>query len=366
MSRVLVVDHEPPQASRDGGAARMVSILGLLRDEGHSVVFASLRPWPSDLIATRRRLAEMGVDIAAPIASLETWLPEHHRAFDAVIASRLRVAEVMLPLARRHWPAARFIYDATHVEHLAKFRLAKLTGSRPVLVAALRDRSAERAIVAAADAVMVTSEDDADALRLLMARKDIRVVPAVDLDHAVGHPCATRSGIAFLGFLGTYENQDAVHRLVHGVWPLVEAEIGPTRLTVIGAAAPNWLRDAATKSPGLSVTGHLPHIGHVLNSAAVMTIPLRGGAGLKTKVLQAFAHHLPVVATADGVRGVPVVDGVHALTAESDAELATATARIIGNPALAGKLTNQAARLLQRRFDPAVSRVSLREALEIR
>jgi glycosyltransferase involved in cell wall biosynthesis len=367
VTRTLVADQEPPQASRDGGAARMVTLLRLLKEVGHSVAFASLRPWPVDLINTEERLAQLGVEIAARDGAIGSWLRAHGRELDLVVASRLPVAEVMLPLVRRHCPNARFVYDATHVEHLARYRLAKLTGSQQLLATALRDRSAEREVVVAADAIIATSDEDADELRQLATGADIHVVPAVDArgdrdDVAT----STRAGIVFLGFLGVVENEIAVQRLIERVWPLVEAELGPTSLTVVGAAPPEWLLTRSETHPRLIVTGHVPVIDEVLRQAAVTVIPLSGGAGVKTKVLQAFAKRLPVVATAAGMRGVPAVDGVHALFAESDDELASAAVRILRDPDLGRSLASRASTLLRERFTDDVYRVVLQKVLAVR
>lgn len=364
MTRTLVVDQEPLQATRDGGAARMVTLLRLLKDMGHSVTFASLRPWPVELSGTAERLTQLGVEITARDGTVGNWLREYGQNLDLVVASRLPVAEAMLPLVQDHCPKGRFIYDATHVEHLAAYRLAKLTGNKPLLVAALRDRSAERDVVAAADVIIATSDEDADELRQLVAGADVHVVPAVDArsDRDV-LATATRTGIVFLGYLGVVENEIAVRRLIEKVWPLVEAEFGPISLTVVGAAPPEWLLAFAEAHPRLVVTGHLTEIDEVLRRAAVTVIPLSGGAGVKTKVLQAFANGLPVVATTAGIRGVPAVHGVHALLAESDAELAAAAARVLRDPALGRALGERAATLLHEQFSDDVYRAALQKAL---
>ncbi len=364
MSHVLVVDQEPPQASRDGGAARMVNLLRLLREEGNAVTFACLRPWPPDLAVPEQRLARLGVSVVARDGAVANWLSRHGADLDIVVASRLSVATALLPLVRRHCANARFFYDATHVEHLAKYRLAKLTGNRPLLIAALRDRVAERDVVAVADVTFATTDEDADALRTLVAGAQVYRIQAVEVcEVRSGRAQGPRSGIVFLGFLGMYENELAVRRLVDGVWPLVEAECGPTPLTVIGAAPPDWLVNAAMRRPGLVVTGHLTEVGQALRAAAVFTVPLTGGSGVKTKVLQAFAHHVPVVATADGLRGVPAIDEFHVLRAESDAELAEAAVRIMRDPDLGRALARRAADAMQKMFNSNTDRATLRQAV---
>lgn len=363
MSRVLVVDHEPPQASRDGGSARMVTLLRLLREEGYTVAFASLRPWPSDFAVAEQPLVRLGVAVVARDGGVGNWLNSNGADLDIVVASRLPVAQAVLPLTRRHCPNARFFYDATHVEHLAKYRLAKATGNRPLLVAALRDRTAERDVVAAADGAFAASDEDVEELRALAADAHVYRLPAVEVAVRPDDARRPRSGIVFLGFLRMPENEIAVRRLVDGVWPRVEAELGAIPLTVIGAAPPEWLIKSARKRPGLVVTGRLTELDQALRTAAVFVVPLIGGSGVKTKVLQAFAHHVPVVATADGLRGVPATDEVHVLRAESDAELAAATVRILRDPDFGRALARRAADAVQESFAGNADRATLRKAV---
>ncbi len=364
MTRLAVIDHEPPQAGHHGGAERMLAMLRLLREDNHDVTFASLRPWPDDLIFSAQRLERLGIRCAALDGSVVDWLQTAGTDFDAVIASRLLVAETILPAIRSIGLGTRFIYDAQHVEHLWKFRLAKQTRNRPLLAAALRDRTVEREVVTAADAVIAASQEDADELRRLGPGTGVHVVTAVhsaadSSDRAVG----PRTGMVFLGFLGMAENESAVWRLIDGVWPLVHAELGPIPLTIIGAAPPDWLLEVSTERPGLTVTGFANDVDRRLRQAGVLVVPVNGGSGVKSKVLHAFSRRLPVVATADGVRGVPAVDGVHFLHAETNAELAAATVRILRCPDLGSRLADHAARLLQARFNDEVSRAGLRAAL---
>lgn len=364
MTRLAVIDQEPPQAGHHGGAERMLAMLRLLREDGHDVTFASLRPWPDDLIRPAQRLERLGIKRAALHGSITDWLQAAGPGLDVVIASRLHVAEAVLPVARHSCPDARFIYDAHHVEHLWKFRLAKQTRNRPLLAAALRDRTGERELVTASDAVIAASQEDADELRRLGQGTGIHVVTAVHSAAGGGDPTVgSRAGMVFLGFLGMAENESAVRRLVDGVWPLVRAALGPISLTVIGAAPPDWLLAASTARPGLTVTGFADDVDQLLRQAAVLVVPVIGGSGVKSKVLHAFSRRLPVVATNDGMRGVPAVDGVHFLHAETDADLAAATVRILRCPDLGAKLADQSAALLESRFNDEVNRAGLRAAL---
>ncbi|MBJ7470529.1 MAG: glycosyltransferase [Solirubrobacteraceae bacterium] len=364
MSRVLVVDEAPPQPGRDGGSARMVALLELLIGDGHRVCFASIRPWSDDLLLPRRRVEELGVEVVASDGDVAGYLATAGTNVDVVILSRLPVASALLGAARAHAPRAQVVYDAVHAEHLARYRLAKLAGNAPLLAAALTDRAAEAAVVAAVDGLLATSEEDATALQALGPQARVAVVPAVHASGDASPPSGRRHGLVFLGFLEMPENAIAARRLVDEIWPRIERLAGPTPLTILGACPPAWLSARAACTPRLSAPGHLPDVDAPLRHAAALVVPLRGGAGVKSKVLHAFGRWLPVVASTDGLRGTQARDGVHALVGESDDELAEASARVLGDPSLGKMLAGNAAELLRTHFGVEANRAALRTVLE--
>ena len=76
--------------------------------------------------------------------------------------------------------------------------------------------------------------------------------------------------------------------------------------------------------------------------AGVVVTPLVHGSGTRIKVLEAFAHRVPVVTTAVGVAGLAVRPREHVLVAETPAELALAAADVLDSPALALSLSTAA------------------------
>ena len=50
-----------------------------------------------------------------------------------------------------------------------------------------------------------------------------------------------------------------------------------------------------------------------LAGATVAVVPVRFGSGTRVKILESFAHRVPVVSTTLGAEGLDVEDGVHLL-----------------------------------------------------
>jgi glycosyltransferase involved in cell wall biosynthesis len=82
-------------------------------------------------------------------------------------------------------------------------------------------------------------------------------------------------------------------------------------------------------------------------------VPLRAGGGTRIKILEAFAHGVPVVSTRIGAEGISVADGKHLLLADDAEAFARACLQVKENPELACGLAMRASALLHERYIPA-------------
>jgi glycosyltransferase involved in cell wall biosynthesis len=98
--------------------------------------------------------------------------------------------------------------------------------------------------------------------------------------------------------------------------------------------------------PEVRVLGWLPDIEPVLQQARVSVVPLRYGAGVKGKLLNTMAVGTPAVSTSVGAEGIGVEPGTHVLIADDPREFASAVEALIRDPALWGRLVEQAQRYI--------------------
>ena len=147
------------------------------------------------------------------------------------------------------------------------------------------------------DRAVVISAADRTMLRKLQPALSIDVIPnGIELERFA--PRHSGRDAATLLFVGNYEyppNQDAVRVLVEQVLPQVRATLPQARLQLVGVNPPDWMR--ALANDHIEVTGPVPDVMPFLAQATVFVCPLRIGAGLKNKVLEALAMGAPVVAT---------------------------------------------------------------------
>ena len=87
-----------------------------------------------------------------------------------------------------------------------------------------------------------------------------------------------------------------------------------------------------------------------LSRARVAVVPLRVGSGTRLKALEAMAAGRPLVGTTVGLEGLGVLDGVHALVADTAPAFAAAIVHALEDDGLAASLTT-AGRLLAEDFE---------------
>ncbi|PWH19831.1 MAG: glycosyl transferase family 1, partial [Ardenticatenia bacterium] len=100
------------------------------------------------------------------------------------------------------------------------------------------------------------------------------------------------------GKMSYHANITAVFYLVEEIMPRVWARRPGVRVQVVGAWPPRSVRRLAERFPGrVEVTGWVPDLRPYLQRARLAVAPLRYGAGIQNKVLEALACGTPVVAT---------------------------------------------------------------------
>jgi glycosyltransferase involved in cell wall biosynthesis len=124
-------------------------------------------------------------------------------------------------------------------------------------------------------------------------------------------PWQTRTGFVTLGTFRHPPNVDSLRFLTRDVWPLIRKALPAATCTIIGSHPTHEaLSVFHAPASGLHVAGHLSPsaLSTALRGARVLLAPLRFGAGLKGKVVEAWSHGTPVVTTPIGAEGLQIED----------------------------------------------------------
>lgn len=99
-------------------------------------------------------------------------------------------------------------------------------------------------------------------------------------------------------------NTDAVLYLKETLWPLIRKELPEAELHVYGAYANEKIRQLHHEKQGFLVKGRAENAKDVIRKARVLLAPLRFGAGIKGKLLEAMLCGTPSVTSSVGAEGM--------------------------------------------------------------
>ena len=207
-------------------------------------------------------------------------------------------------------------------------------------------RRFERWMYTPYDRTVVIAEKDRQVLLSLQPKLAVDVIPnGIELERFPWQgEGRERQTLLFVGNFEYPPNQDAARLLVDGVLPQIWRELPEAKLRLVGNNPPDWLKERADAR--IEVTGRVPEVQPYLAKATAFVCPLRIGAGLKNKLLEALARGIPVVATALSLDGINVTDGESAIIAELD-EMADATMKLLSDEGLRRRLSQRGRQLVE-------------------
>jgi len=222
-------------------------------------------------------------------------------------------------------------------------------------------RQFQRSVAKEVARVVIAS--DVDAAR--SALPNLEVIPNTypRPQRPAGNPSTSRPPVVlFQGRLDYPPNIDGAEWLAHTIAPRIRAAVPATEVRLAGPPATDVMR---LHRPGVvTVVGQVPSMVPELARASVAVVPVRYGSGTRIKILESFAHRVPVVSTTLGAEGLDVEDGVHLLLADDPEEFASATVRLLGDAPLRVRLTEAARARYLERYDGRAADAQVRRLLQ--
>lgn len=315
---LLLVEQSLPRSGRDAGAQTLLQFIRTFQEYGWQVSICGLDGSVAWCVGSFG-VGETTYAGRPPWIRLDSWWQSHGHRFDAVLVSRPTVAAVVLPVLLRRPPRRLFYYG--HDLHYQRLEAeAVLKGQRELHLIAGRFRKLERAIWRACHYSFYPSEQECVHARALEPGVDIEAVAAYrfDPDSSCQPQIPPGKRLLFVGNFLHEPNVDAVCWLVEEIWPRVLQECSSSQLLIAGAAMASGLNDWLRSQKGVIVLGWLEEASlmNVYRSARVVVAPLRFGAGVKHKVVDALAQGRPVVTTPVGLQGLEFLNAVMPCSAD--------------------------------------------------
>jgi hypothetical protein len=203
----------------------------------------------------------------------------------------------------------------------------------------------ERAILSNYDVVVCIQQEDSETVTgwLGTGRAVLAPHPA-ELSRQELRPTASSIGFIASNWVA---NVDGLRWFIDAVWPRV---VRPgVFLDVYGYVCASFVD---LKVPGLRLRGHVATLGDAYGAIDIVINPVRCGAGLKIKTVEALANGLPTVSTSEGARGLLDLSGSALQVADTPAAFAEALCRLLDDAVERRRLGEAAYLAAVHRFTP--------------
>jgi glycosyltransferase involved in cell wall biosynthesis len=199
------------------------------------------------------------------------------------------------------------------------------------------------------DYIMLISEPDLNLLEHSFPGNKLLLCP---------HPSpifthSIRESVTNIGFIASeyLPNIDAINFFCEESWPQISAVFNVT-LSIYG----NIKRKLSLweQSPGIDLKGFVQDLNEVYGAIDIAINPVRFGAGLKIKNIEALANGIPLVTTTLGARGLEKGINKAFFVADTPAETVACIKQLIQNPDLRRNMSECGKQFILEYYSPDV------------
>lgn len=305
--RLLIIGFVWPEPNSSAAGGRMMQLISLFQEQGFQITFASPAQ-DSDFMVS---LADFNVDkvaIALNDSSFDLFLKELQP--DIVLFDRFMIEEQF------GWRVAEICPDAIRVldtEDLHCLRLARQNAFKAKRTFEVSDivmeevSKREIASILRSDVSLMVSEYEMEVLQTVFKINPSLLyylpllVESVDLNPL---PFGKRQHFVFIGNFLHEPNWNSVQYLNETIWPLIRKQLPTAVLDIYGAYPTQKVFQLHNDKQGFVIKGRAESAKEVISNARVVLAPLRFGAGIKGKLLDAMEYGTPSVTTSIGAESM--------------------------------------------------------------
>ena len=331
MNSLLIIGQTFPEPTTTAAGGRMLQLIEMFTSHGYGITFAS----SASSSEKSFNLDSIGVttqQIVINDSSFDDFVRQLNPTL--VLFDRFVTEEQFAWRVTQSCPKALKILDTEDLHFLRKARQQALKDATDVKDANLFTETAKREIasILRCDLSLIISEFEMKLLAdtFAVSKEILYYLPfmVTKLPDSSNFPeFEQRNNFMTIGNLLHGPNVDSVLYLKKEIWPLIKKQLPQAQLYIYGNYAPQHILELHNQKQGFYIMGWADSVAHVMQKARVCLAPLRFGAGLKGKLLDAMLYGTPGVTTsigAEGMYGDLLTPGVIADTPESFAELSVA------------------------------------------
>ena len=308
---VLIIGFVWPEPNSSAAGGRMVQLISIFKEQGFEVTFAS-PAMDSDYMVDLNSLGVKKKSIALNCSSFDVFVKELNPSI--VLFDRFMIEEQFGWRVAENCPNALRLLDTEDLHCLRLARQKAFKENRPFSTDDLLEEDVAKREIASilrCDVSLMISEYEMELLQTVF-KIDSKILyylplllePIEDSMIQKSPSFEERNNFVFIGNFLHEPNWNAVQYLKETIWPLIRKQLPEAVLHIYGAYPSQKVLQLHQPKQGFYIMGRADDAQEVVKNARVVLAPLRFGAGIKGKLLEAMQCGTPSVTTTIGAESM--------------------------------------------------------------
>jgi hypothetical protein len=313
LRRLLIIGTVFPEPNSSAAGSRMLQLIELFQLHGWEITFASAAA-ESEFAVDLQAIGIRQVSVELNSSSFDGFVRELNPQI--VLFDRFMTEEQFGWRVADNCPKAVRILDTEDLHCLRHARHQALKEGRAVSTSDLLNQHAKREIASMyrCDLSLIISEYEMEVLGTVFQVDEALLHYLPFMLDSVTSPNPSfpggergfeeRQHFVTIGNFLHPPNWDAVQHLKTDIWPLIRKQLPEAEMHVYGAYCSDKHRQLHSAKDGFLIKGRADNSHEVIGHARVLLAPLRFGAGLKGKLVEAMQCGTPSVTTSIGAEAM--------------------------------------------------------------
>ncbi|MDO4294768.1 MAG: glycosyltransferase [bacterium] len=350
---ILVVDHYVPTFDKDAGSKTTYQYLKMFLKKGYVVKFLGDNFLHEEPYSTA--LQQMGIEIlygAEYQAGIWDWILKNKDEIDFAYLNRPHIATKYVDFIRENTDI-KVIYYGHDLHFLRESREYELTKDEKKRREAEYWKTIELGMMRRADMSYYPSYVEENAIHAIDASIPVKAITAYVYEQFLDNipaDFARREGLLFVGGFAHPPNADAVLWFTQEIFPKIYEKL-KIPFYIVGSKATEEIRALHDPEKGILVKGFVSEeeLARLYAVTRIVVVPLRYGAGVKGKVVEAIYNGAAIVTTSIGAEGIPQVEEVLCVEDEA-AAFAEKVIALYENPEQCAKMSQNTQNYIREHF----------------
>jgi glycosyltransferase involved in cell wall biosynthesis len=371
VQKLLIIGFVWPEPNSSAAGGRMMQLISFFKNQGFSITFAS-PALDSDFMGDLKSYQVEKESIALNCSSFDTFIKELNP--NIVLFDRFMMEEQFGWRVAENCPdALRFLdTEDLHCLRLARQKAFKENRKFEINDLFVEDvAKREIASVLRCDLSLMISEFEMELLETAFKiNKDLLfylpfLLEPIETNAIQSLPFfEERNDFVFIGNFLHEPNWNAVQYLKETIWPLIRKELPKAVLHIYGAYPSQKVLQLHKPAEGFIVEGRAADAQEVVKKARVVLGPLRFGAGIKGKLLEAMQCGTPSITTFIGAESMHGNLPWNGFIADNPADFADAAVRLYQDKTIWLKAQENGLAIINQRYLGVLFEVVFKSKIE--